>query len=244
MLVSIIVPCYNAEDYIVQCIQSVISQTYQNWELIIIDDASSDFSSSAVASLQKHEPRIQLTCLDKNQGVANARNIGIARAQGPIIAFLDADDYWHPQKLELQIRLLLDENLDICYSSYIKISKALSSVVQVPTSVNYKKLLKHNVIACSSAIMRKKALSDIRFLKIGHEDYVFWLSLLKRGAVAGGLNSPLMYYRADNVSLSSNKVIAAGYTWNIYRKVEKLPLLVSVYFFSNYVIRALVKFLK
>ena len=247
MLVSVVIPNYNCEKFISQTIDSVIAQTYCNWEMIIIDDCSTDNSINIIKKYVNSEKRIKLIKLDKNGGVSKARNIGLQSANGDYIAFLDSDDYWDENKLQEQISFMQNRGIALSYTSYIKMNENSEQIgeVQVPESVDYKKMLKSNFIACSSSIVKKEAINNFTFppLKL-RQDHAFWLSILKRGYIAYGINKPLLFYRVRPNSASSNKLIAAKYQWKLYREIEKLPLYKAAWYFSNYAVYGLKKYLK
>jgi len=247
-LVSIIMPCFNASDLIVRSIESVLNQTYANWELLITNDCSRDNSELIIQEYLKKDSRIKLFNLSQNSGVAAARNNSINQAQGDFIAFLDSDDTWFPTKLEKQITFMTENDYAFSYTAYRKIDnndKFISKPIEVITKgINYSKLLKHNEIGCLTAVVHKSLLKDKRMIKVGHEDYVFWLSILRGGVLAYGLNEVLASYRVGNESISSNKLKAASFTWNIYRNIEKLGFFKSLYYFANYALLSVIKYLK
>lgn len=245
--VSIIMPAYNAEKLISDSIESVLSQTYTNFELLVIDDCSKDQTIDIVEQFIEKDSRIKLIKKGKNQGVAFARNSGIDIAQGDFIAFLDSDDLWCESKLEKQVKLL-NENIDvdITYTEYFRFNdKDFSQKVSIPIGyTDYRFLLKGDFIANSSAFYRFQKFRDIRQKKIGAEDYLFWLEIFNHENVKGlGINEPLMYYRvADKQgSLSSNKFKSASWVWDIYFKNLNLGFITSLYYFTNYLVRALYK---
>jgi glycosyltransferase involved in cell wall biosynthesis len=249
MFVSVITPNFNCEKYIAQTIESVITQTYENWEMIIVDDCSTDNSINIIEKYVNNEKRIKLIKLDKNSGVSNARNIGLQNAKGDYIAFLDSDDFWDKNKLQEQIGFIKDQNIPLSYTSYIKIDEKGEKIgeIKAPESVDYKKMLKSNFIACSSAIVKKEIITfnDAKFPKLKlQEDHAFWLSILKRGHIAYGLNKPLLFYRVRQDSASSNKLIAAKYQWKLYREIEKLSFIKSLWYFFNYAVYGFKKYLK
>lgn len=247
-LVSIITPCYNGEKTIQETILSVLNQTYPNWEMLIIDDCSIDSSKTLIHNFTSRDSRIKYLKTKSSSGSPTMpRNIGIENAKGRFIAFLDCDDLWLPTKLEEQIPLLNDTNTAIAFSYYEKISeegKRNNRIIISPNQITYKQLLKENVIGCLTAIYDTQKVGKIYFSEIGHEDYAMWLSILKKGYIAKNTNTTLALYRISNNSISSNKITAFKWTWNIYRKVERLPLYKSIYYFMNYAFRAGYKFLK
>jgi len=247
-LVSIIMPCYNASSVISKSIDSVLNQSYANWELLITNDCSTDNSEEIIEEYLKKDSRIKLFNLEHNNGVAAARNNSISHAKGDYICFLDSDDTWFSKKLEKQVIFMLENNYQFSYTGYRKINNEdvfISKPIKVSSKgVYYKDLLKHNEIGCLTVMISKNVLGKHKMIKVGHEDYVLWLSILKKGVVAYGINEVLASYRVGNESISSNKLKAAGFTWNIYRNIEKKNLFISSYYFINYAFYSLIKYLK
>lgn len=240
-------PAYNAGNTIYESIQSVLAQTYKHFELIVVNDCSSDNTKGIVENFIRSDSRIKFIDKVVNEGVASARNTGLDHAQGEFVAFLDSDDLWCKDKLKKQVELLNEyPNVDVTYTEYFRfIDKDFSQKVSIPKGyTDYRLLLKGDFIANSSALYRFKKFRDIRQKRIGAEDYFFWLEIFDHENVKGlGINEPLMYYRvADKKeSLSSNKIKSASWVWSIYYKHLNLGYFYSVYYFINYVIRALCK---
>ena len=238
-LVSIITPMYNSEKTIQQMIESVLQQTYTNWELIIADDLSSDASVTIIEQYQQNDPRIKLIAAKINTGPAECRNRGISKAKGDYLAFLDSDDSWRPEKLSKQIDYMQKNNALLVYSSYAYMDekgRLTGKTIQVPKTVIYHQLLKSNVIPCLTAIYNIKKLGKFYMKPIGHEDYLYWLTILKTGIIAHGLQDTLAQYRIHPNTISSNKLKVSQFQWKIYRKELKLGLLESLYYFSWYTI--------
>ncbi len=246
-LFSIIMPAYNAEKLIAASIESVIAQTYPNFELIVIDDCSADHTVEIVQNYIARDKRVNLLKKEKNQGVAEARNTGLNHAKGDFVAFLDSDDKWAEDKLEKQLAVLKERNdVDVVYGSYYRFnSEGVKNVVKVPNVLDKKELLKGNPIGNLTAIYNFKKYPEIRQKKIGHEDYLFWLEIFNSNPnVKGiGIQDPIAYYRVaeDGQSISGNKFKAAGWTWRIYREYLQLNIISSLYYFSYYMIKALLK---
>ena len=236
-LVSIITPLYNSEKYIAETIESVLAQTYSNWEMIIVDDCSKDNSTKIVEEYQKKDRRIKLYRNEINKGVSYTRNRAIDLSQGKYIAFLDSDDLWKKEKLEKQIKFMEEKNVVLSYTAYEKINEDGSKrgEVRVPDKLDYEELLKNCLIGFLTAIYRKEELKDFKFINSKAEDYIFWLSILKRINYAYGLNEILASYRVLNNSRSSNKIDIVKFHWKIYRKIEKLSLLRSIYYYFIYI---------
>lgn len=237
-LVSIITPVYNAEEFIKETIDSVLNQTYSNWEMILINDQSPDNSKDIISSMAKKDSRIRLIDLDENSGAAIARNKGIDFSNGQFIAFLDSDDVWHSQKLEKQIEFMLQNDYAFSFTSYEIMEEngtKTGKTVNVPLKMEYEDLLRNTIIGCLTVMLDKNKIGEIKMVDIRtRQDFVLWLNILKRGFTAYGLNEPLAYYRKVEGSISSNKVKAAKRNWQVYREIEKLSFFKSVRVFLGY----------
>lgn len=242
-LVSIITPSYKSAKFIAQTIESVLAQTYQNWEMIIIDDCSPDNSKKIIEGYCKKDSRIKLIKLEKNIGPANARNEGIKQANGKYIAFLDSDDIWLSQKLEKQISLIEEENLLLSYSSYHTIDENGSRINtrNVKEYITYRDMLKSNHIGNLTGIYNCSELGKVYMDNVGHEDYTLWLKIMKKIGSTRGVVEPLAEYRIFSNSISANKFKAMSWTWNIYRNVIGLNIFSSSYYFLHYVYYSLKK---
>ncbi|WKV08014.1 glycosyltransferase family 2 protein [Thermoanaerobacterium sp. CMT5567-10] len=245
MNVSIIIPVYNAEKFIAETIKSVLHQTYTNWEMILVDDYSSDDSQKIINCFAQKDNRIKYIRLEKNCGAAVARNTGLEIAKGRYIAFLDSDDLWEPNKLEKQIKFMEENKIGFSFTSYRLIDEEgndLNKIVTVPNKVNYNNLLKNTIIGCLTVMIDKNIIGDFRMpLVRAGQDTATWLSILRRGFEAYGINEPLAKYRKVSGSISSNKIKALKRSWNIYKNIEKLPLPKLCYVYSCYVINAIKK---
>ena len=244
-LVSIITPSYNSLKFIVQAIESVLSQTYQNWEMIIIDDCSPDNSNEIIEKYTKKDSRIKLIKLEQNSGPAVARNKGIEFTKGKYIAFLDSDDIWLPEKLEKQVQFMKDNYALLCYSSYLIIDENSEEVgkFDIPkTKVSYKELLKTCIIGNLTAMYDAEKIGKFYMEDVGHEDYTLWLKILKKIDYAHGIEEPLAKYRVSRKSVSGNKVKSAMWQWKIYREIEKLNIFQSVYYFVQYAYHGVMKY--
>lgn len=244
-LVSIITPVYNAERFIEETIKSVQAQTYTNWEMILVDDLSSDNSESIIKKFQKQDDRIKYIKLKENSGAAVARNTAIENARGRYIAFLDSDDLWKYNKLEKQIDFMKSNNYGFTFTSYELMNEDgcnLNKIVKVPNKINYDGLLKNTIIGCLTVVIDRKLVGDFRMplLRKG-QDTATWLKILKSYEYAYSLKENLANYRLVEGSISSNKIGALKRTWNTYRKVEKLSLIKSIYVFGHYTINAIKK---
>ncbi len=243
-LVSIITPLYNKEKFVEATILSVLSQTYTEWEMIIIDDCSTDKSADIVNKYCQMDSRIRYYKNNKNSGVAKSRNRAISLAKGRYIAFLDADDLWKVDKLEKQISFMEKESCTFCYSACEVIDEQDNLIKEkrkVPAVVDYSSLLKGNAIPCLTVVLDRLHFDKIELTRIGHEDYVLWLELLQNGEKAQGLDEVLATYREYKSSLSSNKVMSAKWVWKIYRTHLKVGFFKSCVYFIYYSCNALRK---
>jgi glycosyltransferase involved in cell wall biosynthesis len=242
-------PLYNCEQFVEASINSVISQSYGDWELIVIDDCSTDNSFQKAKALADSDKRIKLYKMPKNSGVAKVRNRAIEEARGRYLAFLDADDLWHEDKLKLQLAFMKEQRVAFSFTAFDVIDESgenFFGVNEVPLRFGYEDLLKRTAIGCLTVMYDTFEIDKCYFdTTLGkHEDYQCWLEILKKIPYAGGLNEPLAYYRVRNSSLSSNKLIAASYVWKIIYRYQKIPFFKAVYYFSHYAFRAILKYRK
>lgn len=240
-LVSVITPAYNCEKYIKQCIDSVIKQSYENWEMIIVNDKSTDNTEKIINEYVKKDPRIKIYNQEKNLGASVARNKAIEISNGRFIAFLDSDDMWKPNKLEKQVKFMLDNNYGFTFTAYEIISnksKGENKIFHVPKSINYNQYLKNTIIGCLTVMMDKEILGNIK-VESGHlEDVLTWMEYLKKGNIAFGLNESLALYRVTKNSVSSNKFKNAKRYYQCLRERQNLPLFKSLYYQLGYMINA------
>ena len=240
-LISIIMPAYNSEKYIKQSIESVIAQTYENWELIVVNDASTDQTIGVINKLAEKDKRIKVISNIENLGVSKTRNKAITIAQSDWIAFLDSDDLWDEGKLEKQIALIREyKNVALFYTgtAYVNMQgKEAEFVLHVPNKISYKELLKQNMISCSSVLIRKELVQKYKMPSDKlHEDYAVWLSVLKDDKCAYGIDEPLTIYRISTNSKSSNKLNAVKMQYRVYRYIG-LNYVETMYYMLHYVIR-------
>lgn len=233
-LVSIITPCYNAANYIAQCITSVQNQTYTNWEMLIVDDCSSDHSVEAIKMFQKNDKRIKLMKLEVNSGAAISRNKALEYAQGDYIAFLDADDLWLPNKLERQILFMQTNKYAFTYSSYEEIDEKGHFLKLKPIfkpRLNYRDMWAANRVGCLTAIYDVKQLGKMYMPNIRkRQDYALWLSILKQPHVyCFGLNEVLSQKRVIKSSISSNKLEMLYWNFIMFRKTQHYGVVKSLY---------------
>ena len=220
-MVSVIMPAYNSAAFIAESIQSVIQQTYSNWELIIVDDASTDTTRKIIASHSISEPRIRSFYNSSNRGTHYSRNKAIEAAQGEFISFLDADDLWKPEKLEKQLKVLSKENVAACFSSYDLISengKPLNRKIEALPVVTYDRLLKANYIGNLTGIYNANLLGKIYCPDIRkRQDWALWLKVIEEGGPMEGIPESLAIYRIRNNSISTNKLEMLKYNYKVYR---------------------------
>ena len=244
-LVSIITPAYNAAAYIAETIESVLVQTYLNWEMLIANDCSKDNTPEIVESYAKKDKRIKLINLKQNSGAAVARNTAIQNAKGRYIAFLDSDDLWKKEKLQKQIEFMQQNDYVFTFTAYEHFKDVKENVqnsVKVYRSLNYKQALKGNQIGCLTVMLDRKQISNIHFTTQKHEDYILWLNILKQGITAYGIQESLALYRTGNSkSISGNKLQSALWTWKVYRESQKLSVVKTMYYFLYYFINGILK---
>ena len=247
-LVSVVIPVYNASKYLAKTLDSALSQTYKNLEIILINDCSTDNSLEIMRDYEKADFRIRVLDSEKNQGVAAVRNRGIQAATGEYIALLDSDDVWVEDKIERQLKLLKENNAQIAYSSYSFIDENDQPIMHpfiVPEETTYKQMLKCNEIGCSTAIVEADLFKKHPFKKeFYHEDYVLWMELLSIPVRAVGISDVLVYYRYSSGSRSFNKVNAAQQRWKIYRKALDMNLIKSSTAMLGYMFNAFKKYRK
>ena len=244
-LVSVIMPSYNASRFIAESINSVLLQTYSNWELLIVDDCSKDNSVEIAQRFANIDERVRLFPLKKNVGAAAARNMAIEHAQGQYIAFLDSDDVWHENKLERQLAFMNWNAYAFTFSDYYVMEEdgeKTGNVVRVPSSITYHQYLRNTIIGCLTVVIDRKLAGDflMPLIKSSH-DMTLWLLIMKRGFKAYGLKEVLAGYRLVSTSNTSKKWKAAKDVWKVYREIEKLSLAYSLFCFCGYVINAIWK---
>jgi teichuronic acid biosynthesis glycosyltransferase TuaG len=225
-------------------IESVKAQTFFDWELIIVDDCSIDASLKIAEDLSRADSRIKLIRLNQNSGAAKARNVAIEFSTGRFITFLDGDDIWLSCKLDKQVKFMLKHNIAFSFASYEKIDSLGEpfGIVGVPERISYKELLKTCQIGCLTAMYDVEKLGKVFMpLNTGREDYATWLTILKRGYDAYGVQEVLAQYRVYSAQSSGRKLKMAKENWDLYRNVEKLGLFRSVYYFCQYAFRGFMR---
>lgn len=219
--VSVIMPAYNAQRTVGEAIESVLRQTFGDFELIVIDDGSTDGTADVIEGYAA-DPRIRFLKNPRNSGVSATRNYGIREAVGEWIAFLDSDDLWREDKLELQLGLLEkypDAALTYTASSFISSEgEPFGYIMEAEEKIDRRTLLKKNLISCSSAMIRADVMKGIQMPGDRmHEDYYVWLTVLERYDFAYGINLPLLIYRLSAGSKSSGRLRSARMLFNSYR---------------------------
>jgi teichuronic acid biosynthesis glycosyltransferase TuaG len=244
-LVSIVVPAWKAAAFINATIDSVVAQTWPHWEMLVAEDCSPDATREIVARRAEADPRVQLIALERNGGPAAARNAAIQRARGRWLAFLDSDDMWLPAKLERSLAHAQANRAALVFTGFRRISSDGSRTggyIGVPRTLSYRQLLGNTAIATSTVLVDRAIAGDIHMERTYYDDFVCWLSILKRGHVAHGLDEDLMRYRVLAKSVSRNKGKSAREVWKTYRRVEQLGLLPSAWYFSRYALNAMRKY--
>jgi len=246
--ISIVVPVYNAEKYIEATMNSVIAQSYQDWELLLVLNGCVDGSERVIREFAEAHPaeRIRIILETENQGAAMARNRGVMEAAGRYIAYVDADDLWVPRKLELLLQFMKEKDAAFVYSGYEfadEDGKGTGKVVSVPGQLTYREALKNTTIFTSTVMfdLEKLTREQIQMPCIKSEDTALWWKILRQGYIAYGLDENLVLYRRPKKSLSSNKLEAVRRIWNLYRKAEKLSIPYSVYNFCFWAVRAVLR---
>lgn len=232
-LVSVIMPAYNAAGYIAESIRSVQQQSFEDWELLVIDDASKDGTSEIVEALRAEDSRIKLHVLPTNQGAGFSRNIGIKAATGDYISFLDADDLWKPHKIQTQLDLMKNENVQVCFSSYELIDergKSLQKQIKALQFLPFKKLKKANYIGNLTGMYNASELGKIFCPLIRkRQDWGLWLLAVEKAGFAKGIQEPLAVYRERENSISGNKIEMLQYNYRVYREVLEYSSVKSLF---------------
>ena len=243
-LVSVIMPAYNSEKYIKAAIESALSQSFEKLEIIVSDDASID-QTVKIAEQLSGDGRIKIIKNANNGGVAAARNKAIEKSRGRYIAFLDSDDMWKKNKLEIQLAHMKSTDCGLCYSSYGYVDsngKSYNSKnARIKASADYKSLLKDNFIGMLTVVVDRQKTGEISFSQQRHEDLILWLELTKKGVSMSGIDQSLALYRVSNQSLSGNKAKAALWRWRLYKNSQKLNLLQSLWYMGFYTINSILK---
>lgn len=244
-LISIIVPVYNAERFIEETLACVAAQSYPQWELLLVEDGSSDRTVSIIEEYVRinGEKRIRLIRQPENLGAARARNRGLKEAEGRYIAYLDADDLWVPEKLERELAFMSEKNAAFAFTGYEFVDengRGTGKVVRVPETLTYRQALKNTTIFTTTVMFDTekidKTLLEMPIIK--SEDTALWWKVLRNGYIAYGLDENLAMYRRAGKTLSSNKLEAMRRIWNLYRKAEGMGVLNSAWHFCFWAVRA------
>ncbi len=246
MKISIISATYNSADYIYDTYNSILEQSYSNWEWLVTDDSSFDNTWIILQKISNSDSRVKVFKNDFNQGAAVSRNVSLKNSSGKYIAFIDSDDIWYKSKLELQLKFMISNNISFSFTPFELIdenSNLIGKTVDLDRGVsfNYEDILcKRATLGCSTVMIKKDSFADISMplLRTG-QDYALWLKLLKMGHSTFLLNKVLTQYRITPGSISRNKFRKAIRQWHIYRVLEKLSLFKSFICFINYAWRAL-----
>ena len=240
-ILSVIMPAYNSAAVLARAVTSVQNQSFADWELLIVDDASQDGTAKIAAQFAEKNKKIILIKQGINQGAAAARNRAIAHARGRYIAFLDADDEWLPEKLDQQIPAMKESGAALCYSGFWRQKTDHDKHrVRVPTSVTRKTLLRGNVIGCLTAIYDRDQLGTVLMpdLPMRH-DFALWLDILARIDHAIGIDAPLAIYHQSPTSLTGNKWRAQLGTWRMFRRHLGLPHHLAAFYLVSHLIQRL-----
>lgn len=232
-LISIITPTYNCGKFIGETIESVIKQTYENWEMIIVDDCSTDNTKEVVEGYIQKDNRIKYHLLETNSGAAVARTRAMELAQGDYMAFLDSDDLWMSNKLESQLRFMKDNNYNFTCTEYEQIdeqSNLLGKIIKVKNKTNYNGVLLSCPVGNSTVMYNVREMGKFKVPNIRkRNDDALWLQMLKKEKYIYGMKETLMQYRIRANSISSNKLDLVKYHWYLYREIEHLSILRSTF---------------
>lgn len=244
--VSIITPCYNSASYLEETIQSVLSQTFQDWEWIIVDDKSLDHSVSLIK--KNKDSRIKLIVSQQNGGAGHARNVALANASGRYITFLDADDFWEPNFLEEMVNFMKTENAEIAYSNYARCNEALIPQIEdfkADKTVTFQNLLKTCRLSLLSSMYDSKRVG-IEYFPVGskREDHVMWLNLLKKIPEGKPLPKTMAKYRMHAASVSRKKQNIIRDQYLVYKDFMKFSTLKSLYYTANWAMNGFLKYSK
>lgn len=244
-LVSIIMPSYNAESFIAESIESVLHQTYSNWELIITDDCSSDHTPDIIQSYCNQDSRIDFVIAKQHSGIAGTRNQCLLRAKGQFVAFLDNDDLWYHEKLEKQVRFLTENDYPFAYSEYELMNEdgtPKGKTIKTAGVIDYNKYLKNTIIGSGTIMLDTSKTGSLQMPdNATSDDMALWCKILKDGHHAYPMKEVLMKYRVRSNSASANKLKAAKDVWLVYRKQEKLSFFYSLTCFCCYAFNAVIK---
>tara|TARA_R110000765_G_scaffold25437_1_gene62855 strand:- start:3859 stop:4626 length:768 start_codon:yes stop_codon:yes gene_type:complete len=243
--VSIITAVYNSSSFIEEMIESVIGQSYENWELILIDDFSED-SSRQIIRKYMYDDRIHLLENKKNLGPAPTRNKGIAFATGDFLSFLDSDDIWRSNFLKKALDFSVQNKFEFVFASYERRDEQLNPHLKnfiVPEKVNYTDVLKSCPISCLTALIDIRRIGKYYMPNLEkRQDWCLWLAILKEVPYAYGIKEPMAIYRMRKHSISRNKLKLIPYVWKVYRNVEKQNVFYSLYLLNIWALSGLKKY--
>lgn len=245
VMVSVIMPAYNAEQYIEESTASVLNQTFRNVELIIVNDCSTDNTLEIIKHISQNDSRVIVIDNATNLGCANSRNKALLEAKGEYIAFCDSDDVWVSEKIKKQLDHIKSTNADMVFTAYEMIDSYGTFIKcrSVKQELTLEDLLKENSVIFSTTLFRKEAIWGIRFdASWYHEDYVFLLECLKKNLKFVGMDEALVKYRVHNKGRSFNKLNAAKHRWKIYRDFLDLGVWENFYYFIQYTVNGLRKY--
>lgn len=232
-LVSVIMPTYNCGRFIGETIESIKAQTYSNWELVIVDDCSTDNTKNIVEQYMLQDDRIQYHCLEVNSGAAVARTTAMKIADGEYMAFCDSDDLWFPDKLEKQLKFMQDNSYNFSCTAYEQIdedSNELNRIIKTKKRCNYNRLLLDCPVGNSSVMYNVGTMGKFEVPNIRkRNDDALWLQMLKKEKYIWGMPDVLMKYRIRKNSISSNKLKVIKYHWVLYREIEHLSVIRSAF---------------
>jgi teichuronic acid biosynthesis glycosyltransferase TuaG len=243
--VTVITPAYNAAQYLSDTIRSVQAQTFKDWEMIIVDDCSTDETFKIATSFSSKDSRIHVVKHTMNSGVAVARNTALDAAKTEFVAFLDSDDLWMPNKLEKQLDFMEKNGYVLTYTDYQLFNTDTGEVIKKiksPKKMTYKSIFTNTGIGCLTVMVDKNISGEFHMPLLKHtEDNCTWQTILKPGYTAYLLDENLASYRVGNVSLTKDKSKSAKNQWDYYRKYYKFSVLKSAYYFCGYAINAVKK---
>ena len=242
-LFSIIIPCYNAASTVERTLLAVSQQTYENFEAIVINDGSEDLSLQLINKFTFKDPRFKLINLTQNQGLSHARNLGLDYSTGKYICFLDSDDWWPSNKLEV-FKTYFNKGYDFLFSDYTRVyeNTKKEAYVKVKKEIKYEVLLMFNPIPLSTVAFNSEKLGMIKFKDIKlSEDWIYWLDLFRNKIRPLGINKNLMFYNVVPNSLSSNKLKMMSRAWYIYRHYQGVSFLRASFYLVGYILNAIKK---
>jgi len=243
--VSVITPAFNASSSLTDTINSVLEQSFSDWEMIIVDDCSKDNTYKIACEFAEKDSRIKVIKHNKNSGVAVARNTALDTASGDYIAFLDSDDMWDSKKLEKQLIFMETGQYALTYTAYQKFQTnngLRGKIIKVPKKMTANAIYGNTAIACLTVIVNRKMVGEFHMPLIEHtEDNCTWQSILSKGYIAHGLNENLALYRVGNSSLTKNKTKASKQQWQTYRQYYKFSVIRSAFYFTCYAFNAIKK---